>query len=136
MNIRIRPFVERDADTLVTILTRNEQFGHPDVEGIEAMRRVASCEAAVFCVAEVDGQPEGLIRAVYDGSRALIHLLSVSPRSQHQGLGRALVDAAQIELRRRGAPTVSVTVTDASAGFWKKQGFDALPVYLMLKRKI
>ena len=136
MNVRIRRFVERDAEPLVDILTRNEQFGHPEVEGIEAMRRVASCEAAVFFVAEVDGQPEGLIRAVYDGSRALIHLLSVSPSSQHRGIGRALVDAVQIELRRRGAPTVSVTVTDASAGFWQKQGFDALPVYLMLKRKI
>ena len=121
MNVRIRPFVERDAEPLVDILTRNEQFGHPEVEGIEAMRRVASCEAAVFFVAEVDGQPEGLIRAVYDGSRALIHLLSVSPSSQHRGIGRALVDAVQIELRRRGAPTVSVTVTDASAGFWQSR---------------
>ena len=75
----------------------------------------------------------GLIRAVYDGSRALIHLLSVEPSAQHQGVGRALVEALQMELRRRGAPTVSVTVTDSSSGFWKKQGFEALPVYLMLK---
>ena len=133
MTVRIRPFVERDAEQLVDILTRNGQFGHPEVEGMAAMRRVASCEAAVFLVAEIDGQPEGLVRAVYDGSRALIHLLSVSPSSQRQGVGRALVNAVQIELRRRGAPTVSVTVTDASAAFWKKQGFDALPVYLMLK---
>jgi N-acetylglutamate synthase-like GNAT family acetyltransferase len=136
MNLRIRPFVERDAEELADILTRNGQFGHPDVEGVAAMRRVAACEAAVFLVAEVDGRAEGLVRAVYDGSRALIHLLSVSPDAQHRGIGRALVDAVQIELRRRGAPTVSVTVTDASAGFWQKQGFDALPVYLMLKRKI
>lgn len=136
MNVRIRPFLETDAQQLVEILTRNGQFDHPDVEGVEAMRRVASCDAAVFLVAEVDGQPQGLIRAVYDGSRALIHLLSVSPSSQHRGIGRALVDAAQIELRDRGAPTVGVTVTDQSAGFWEKQGFRALPVYLMLKRPI
>ena len=100
------------------------------------MRRVASCVAAVFLVAEVDGQPEGLVRGVFDGSRALIHLLSVSPTFQHRGIGRALVDAAQVELRRRGAPSVSVTVTDASAGFWQKQGFHVLPVYLMLKSQI
>jgi len=133
MNIVIRPFVERDAERLVDILTRNGQFGHPEVEGIAAMRRVASCEAAVFLVADVEGQPEGLVRAVYDGSRALIHVLSVSPSYQERGIGSALVNAVQIELRRRGAPTVSVTVTDASAGFWQKQGFNALPVYLMLK---
>ncbi|MEO8257477.1 MAG: hypothetical protein ABI868_09040 [Acidobacteriota bacterium] len=33
-------------------------------------------------------------------------------------------------------PSVSVTVTDASAGFWQKLGFDVLPVYLMLKSRL
>jgi N-acetylglutamate synthase-like GNAT family acetyltransferase len=136
MDLLIRRFVEGDAAQLVDILTRNEQFGHPEVEGIAAMRRVASCEAAVFLVAQVDGQAVGLVRAVYDGSRALIHLLSVSPRFQHRGIGRALVNAVQVELRGRGAPSVSVTVTDTSAGFWQKQGFEVLPVYLMLKEQI
>lgn len=136
MDVLIRRFVEGDAAQLVDILTRNEQFGHPEVEGIAAMRRVASCEAAVFLVAQVDGQAVGLVRAVYDGSRALIHLLSVSPSFQHRGIGRALVNAVQVELRGRGAPSVSVTVTDTSARFWQKQGFDVLPVYLMLKEQI
>lgn len=136
MNAHIRPFVERDADQLVDILMRNGQFDHPDIEGIAAMSRVASCDAAVFLVAEVDGEPQGLVRAVYDGSRALIHLLSVNPSAQGRGIGRSLVSAVQVELRRRGAPSVSVTVTAASAGFWEKQGFDALPVYLMLKCEI
>ena len=43
------------------------------------MRRVAACTATVFLLAEVQGQPQGFIRAVYDDSRALIHLLSVHP---------------------------------------------------------
>ena len=133
MNVRIRPFAQGDGEQLVDILKQNGQFSHPEVEGIAAMCRVASCDAAVFLVAEVDGEPMGLIRAVYDGSRALIHLLSVRPSAQHRGVGHALVEAVQMELRQRGAPTVSVTVTDNSSGFWKKQGFEALPVYLMLK---
>ncbi len=125
--IRIRPFEQRDADHLVAILTRNGQFGHPDVEGAAAMSRVAACEAAVFLVADVDGHPGGFVRAVYDGSRALIHLLSVRPDAQRQGVGTALVNAVQTELRRRGAPTVSVLVNDASAGFWQKRGFNRCP---------
>jgi len=48
MNVRIRPFVERDAEQLVDILTRNGQFSHPEVEASGLMRRVASCEAAVL----------------------------------------------------------------------------------------
>lgn len=133
MTLHIRPFADSDAERLVEILSYNGQFGHPSVEGPAAMRRVSACAAAVFLVADVDDQPAGFIRAVYDGSRALIHLLSVRPASQRKGIGRALVNAMQAELRRRGAPSVSVTVTTTSAGFWQRQGFDVLPVFLMLK---
>jgi ribosomal protein S18 acetylase RimI-like enzyme len=135
-DILIRKFVESDSDRLVEILQRNNQYNYPEIEGPAAMSRVAACDAAVFLVAEVDGVPQGLVRAVYDGSRALIHLLSVEPALQHRGLGQALVKAVQEELIRRGAPSVSVTVTDRSAGFWEKQGFERLPVHLMLKPKI
>jgi ribosomal protein S18 acetylase RimI-like enzyme len=133
MSVHIRPFVDADADPLVEILIRNGQFAYPAVEDQAAMRRVAACPAAVFLVAEADGAVQGLVRAVYDGSRALIHLLSVDPAAQRRGIGRALVDAVQTELRGRGAVSLSVTVTAASAGFWQKLGFDALPVFLMLK---
>jgi ribosomal protein S18 acetylase RimI-like enzyme len=87
-------------------------------------------------VADVDACPRGLIRAVYDGSRALIHLLSVEPGFQRKGIGSALVRAMEQQLRMRGAPSVSVTVTASSAGFWRKHGFNDLPAFLMLKPEI
>lgn len=130
----IRNFRERDAPDLVSILRLNGQFGHPDVEGPEAMEKVARCVAAVFLVAETDkGQVTGCIKAVYDGSRALIHLLSVHPEHQRRGIGTALFHAVASELAARGAPTVSVTVNDENAAFWGKLGFTRLPVFLMLK---
>ena len=97
------------------------------------MRRFAACDATVFLVAESGGQVRGLIRAVYDGSRALIHLLSVDPDVQRQGVGRALLAATEAELGRCGAPGAAVPVTKASAGFWGQQGYGSLPVRLMLK---
>jgi GNAT superfamily N-acetyltransferase len=132
----IRPFADGDGDRLVAILRRNQQFDWPETEGVAAMRRVAACEAAVFLVADIDGRAEGLIRAVYDGSRALIHLLSVNPDLHHRGIGTALVTAAEAELRRRNAPSVSVTVTEGSREFWRKRGFELLPVSLMLKPRL
>ena len=60
MNVHIRPFAQGDGEQLVDILKQNGQFGHPEVEGIAAMCRVASCDAAVFLVAEVNGEPVGL----------------------------------------------------------------------------
>lgn len=135
MELRIRTFTELDIEYLVEILTLNNQYNYPTIEGPDAMKRVATCKAAVFLVAET-AQPCGFIRAVYDGSRALIHLLSVHPDYQHRGIGTALVNAACKELSRRGAPTVSATVTEKSVEFWEKKGFKRTPAFLVLKESI
>ena len=87
----IRNFAHSDSVELVGILKVNDQYARPEVEGPDSMKRVANCEAAVFLVAEVEGRPRGFIKAVYDGSRAMIHLLSVHPDTQNQGIGKGLV---------------------------------------------
>lgn len=97
------------------------------------MQRVSECDATVFLVAEIENSVCGFIRAVYDGSRALIHLLSIHPDHQKKGIGRILLAAMNKELKLRGATTVSVTVTDDSAVFWERQGFKQIPVFLMLR---
>lgn len=129
----IRDFTKRDAGALVEILKTNGQFAFPEIDGPEAMERVARCGAAVFLVAETGGRVAGMIRAVYDGSRAIINQLSVDPALQGAGTGRRLVECACVELRGRGAPTVSVTVTDTSCDYWVKLGFREMGVRLMLK---
>lgn len=130
---KTREFVESDIPRLVEILKLNKQYDYPEVEGPDAMKRVGKCDAAVFLVAEIRGQPCGFIRAIYDGSRATIHLLSVHPSHQGCGIGSALVDAVTSALLKQGAPMISATVTERSVEFWKKQGFRRVPVFLMLK---
>jgi GNAT superfamily N-acetyltransferase len=88
---------------LVTILKLNRQYAYPEVEGSEAMIRVSRCPSALFLVAEENARPVGFIKAVYDGSRAMIHLLSVHPEFQGKGVGSKLLDAAILVLRKRGA---------------------------------
>ena len=134
--INIRNFQESDAPYLVEILQLNGQYGSPEVEGVEAMKRVAACPSAIFLVASTRRRTYGGIRAIYDGSRACIHLLSVHPDRHGAGIGGALVDAVRRECRRRGAPSLSVTVTEHSAGFWEKHGFSRLPVFMMLQESI
>ncbi|MBU7028025.1 MAG: GNAT family N-acetyltransferase, partial [Theionarchaea archaeon] len=125
--LQIRRFNKSDIEYLVKILTLNNQYNYPVIDGPNAMERVAACKAAVFLVAEIKEQPCGFIRAVYDGSRALIHLLSVHPDYQHRGIGTALVNAVCKEFSHQGAPSVSATVTEQSVGFWEKQGFKRTP---------
>ena len=55
------------------------------------MKRVSECKAAVYLVAIKHGKVMGVVRGVYDGSRALIHQISVHPKHQKHGVGSALV---------------------------------------------
>ncbi len=120
--MKVRRFEPQDAEALVHILKANQQYGHPDIDGPEAMLRVHVCEAAEFLVAEQEGQIVGMIRGTFDGSRAVIYLASVHPGYQRQGIGRALVKELAERFAQRGAASVSVIVP-GDAGFWKKMGF-------------
>lgn len=122
MDVTVRPFRDDDAAALGAILGENGQLAHPDIDGPEAMRRVARCGASLFLVAEAEGCVAGMVRAVYDGSRAMIHQLSVRRELQGRGIGRLLAGRACEELAARGAPTVSVTVTEGSSNYLEETG--------------
>ncbi len=118
----IRDFDLKDCDRIVEILKANQQYGHPEMDGPEAMKRVAECKAAEFLVAEEDGQVVGMIRGVFDGSRAIIYIASVHPDYQRRGIGRALVRAIAERFKARGAQNLSVVIP-GEAGFWAKLHF-------------
>jgi len=128
--VLIRDFQLTDRDGIVEILKLNNQYSFPEVDGPEAMKRVKACSAAVFLVCEIDGRVVGVVRGNYDGSRAIIHQLSVHPAYQKQGIGTALVKEIVKRFRQMGAPTVSATVTEESLPFWQKVGFRKTKVLL------
>jgi len=120
--MHIRTFEPKDCDRIVEILKANQQYGHPEIEGPEAMRRVAECKAAEFLVAEDQGQVVGMIRGVFDGSRAIIYIASVHPNYQRRGIGRALVHAVARKFKERGAASLAVVIP-GEVGFWSKLRF-------------
>lgn len=127
----IRDFQLADIDEIVEILKLNNQYGFPEVDGPEAMKRVKACSTAVFLVCEVEGKVVGVVRGNYDGSRAIIHQLSVHPTYQRQGIGKALVREIVKRFQQMGASTVSATVTDESLRFWQKIGFIKTKAFLV-----
>jgi N-acetylglutamate synthase-like GNAT family acetyltransferase len=129
--VLIRDFQLTDRDEIVEILKLNNQYSFPEVDGPEAMKRVKACSAAVFLVCEIDGRVVGVVRGNYDGSRAIIHQLSVHPAYQRRGLGVALVREIVKKFQQMGAPTVSATVTERSLPFWQKVGFRKTNVLLV-----
>ena len=129
--MQIRDFMLHDIHDIVEILTLNDQYGMPAVDGPDAMQRLQACPAVVFLVYEGVNRVVGLVRGTYDGSRAMIHLLSVHPAHQRQGLGAQLVRAIVKRFRERGAPTVSATATERSLPFWEKAGFTKTKAFVV-----
>jgi len=127
----IRDFQLADMDEIVEILKLNNQYGFPEVDGPEAMKRVKACSAAVFLVCEIEGKVVGVVRGNYDGSRAIIHQLSVHPAYQRQGIGTVLVKEVVKRFKQMGAPTVSATITEESLPFWQKVGFRKTKAFLV-----
>ena len=120
--MRIRDFEPEDCQRLVEILKANQQYGHPEMDGPEAMSRVHECPAAQFLVAEEDGQAVGLIRGVFDGSRAIVHVISVHPDYQRRGIGTALVSEIAKRFKAKGANNLSV-IAAGNLELLKKLGF-------------
>ena len=91
--------------------------------------------AARVLVAEVDGSLAGAAVASFDGWRARIDHVAVAPAHRRRGLGRALVEEAELHLAHEGAQRVRLIVGDgdeaalalaASAGYVRQR--DALIV--------
>jgi ribosomal protein S18 acetylase RimI-like enzyme len=120
--MRVRDYQLEDTDRLVAILKANLQYGHPEIDGPEAMERVREFQAAEFLVAEHEGEVVGMIRGAFDGSRAIIYLASVHPRHQRQGIGRALVLEIARRFKEQGAHSIAVIIP-GDMGFWKKMSF-------------
>jgi len=131
MAMMIRNFELSDTDSIVEILKMNSQYGFPEVDGPEAMKRVKNCSAAIFLVCEIDGENVGVVRGNYDGSRAIIHQLSVHPAYQRRGIGTALVKEIVNRFQQMGAPTVSAMVSEKGLPFWEKVGFRKTKAFLV-----
>jgi len=129
--MKIREARSSDINKIVEIITLNNQFGITEVDGSEAMQRVINCKAAVFLVCEINRKVVGTIRGVYDGSRALIHQLSVHPTYQKRGIGSSLVMHIISKFQQLGALTVSATITERNAPFWYRIGFKKTKAFLV-----
>jgi ribosomal protein S18 acetylase RimI-like enzyme len=132
----IRPFKSADLDAVVAILEANGQLAVPAVDGPAALRRVSELAGVFFLIAEVDNRVVGMVRGVWDGSRALVHQLSVDPDYQRQGIGTVLMRAIAHQFCKHGAPSVAVTATGKTSRFYERLGFASTAVVFMIAQDI
>ncbi len=64
----------------------------------------------LFYVGEINAKIVGTIMAGYDGHRGWIYTLAVKPQLQNQGIGSALLEHAQQELKNRGCVKINLQI--------------------------
>lgn len=99
-------------------------------------RALAAADAAVLVVRD----DEGAIASVMvgdDGHRGWVYYLAVAPDRRRQGLGRALMVAAEDWLRARGCPKIQLMVRSGNAealGFYAALGLERQEVVTLGRR--
>lgn len=81
-----------------------------------------------------EGRVAGSVMVGHDGHRGWIYYLAVDPAVQRQGLGAALVGAAERWLRDRGVRKIQLMVRETNRGvldFYHRLGYEPSPVTVM-----
>lgn len=65
----------------------------------------------LFLVTESEGKIIGAVLGGYDGRRGMVYHLAVCPKYQHQGIGKALMQALEDRLRQKGCVKAYLLVT-------------------------
>jgi ribosomal protein S18 acetylase RimI-like enzyme len=102
-----------------------ENDGRPPDTG-RAVMALLSRDPHALIVAEHDGVLIGSIIAGWDGWRYHLYRLAVRPGWRRQGVGSALLDAAESRLMALGASRIDAMVLDANdlgQNLWQARGY-------------
>nr|WP_246465591.1 GNAT family acetyltransferase [Novosphingobium jiangmenense] len=92
---------------------------------------------STILLAEAQNQPIGSVMVGFDGHRGWVYYLATSPDRRGQGIGRALMAAAEDWLKALGSPKIQLMVRgdNASArGFYNALGYELQDVVTIGKR--
>jgi ribosomal protein S18 acetylase RimI-like enzyme len=90
------------------------------------IQRKLDVQRELFLVGCLAGKIISTIMAGYEGHRGWINYLAVHPDHQRAGIGRRMMEAAEIRLRAAGCPKINLQVRCTNAKvieFYKKIGY-------------
>jgi len=122
----IRPFAVADTEAAVALwevcgLTRPWNDPRKDIA------RKLTVQPELFLVGEIDGATVATAMIGFDGHRGWLYYLAVSPEHRGQGLGSALVSAAEQLLIERGCPKLNLQVrggNSALISYYRSLGYE------------
>ncbi|MHC4715917.1 MAG: GNAT family acetyltransferase [Planctomycetota bacterium] len=136
--ITIRPYEPADEDAVVDLWARCGLVVPSNNPRADIARKMAA-DPQKFLVAVDRGAIVGTVMAGYDGHRGWINYLAVDPGRRREGIGKALVAAAEELLLQAGCPKINLQVRAANAGvieFYERIGFTTEDRVSMGKRLV
>lgn len=132
----IRPYKAADRKRLVALweacgLTRPWNPPDRDIELCVKSRHGA------ILVGELDGRLAAAAMVGHDGHRGWVYYVAADPQHQRQGLGAAIMAAAEAWLQKRKVPKIMLLIRPENkkvARFYKSLGYEIEPRILMSKR--
>jgi ribosomal protein S18 acetylase RimI-like enzyme len=118
--IDVRPLCPADIEPLIGVLARayaSQQNFVARLNAYLAMRAVATF------VAELDGEPVGMVVGNDYGSSAYLAQMAVDPPLHRRGIGTALMDALMNWAEMRGFESIELDATPMGAPLYARYGF-------------
>ena len=113
--IEVRKLTLDDYDAIMTVWNASGLKIKPTGrESRTAMRQQMSVGVQTILGAFIDGQLAGVVLATHDSRKGWINRLGVSDAFKRQGIGRALVQDLEAQVRARGGLTITLGTDDES----------------------
>ena len=115
----------KDADAVVE-LWRTAGAVPTTTDDPESVRSLLVRDPEALLLAEEDGAVVASLIVGFDGWRGHLYRLAVHPQWRRRGLGRAMVEAAERSLTRRGVRRINALVVEddpVAVAFWKAVGY-------------
>ena len=136
--MEIRPYQESDELPVVRLWT-DCGLVVPWNDPHRDIRCKLEIQSEMFLVGCIDGQIVATVMAGYEGHRGWINYLAVHPDYQGSGLGRRIMEEAEIILRKSGCPKINLQIRSTNVDaieFYKKIGYKVDDVVSLGKRLV
>lgn len=134
--MEIRSFIADDEPAVIELWDRCGLL-RPWNDPKRDIQRKLLVNPELFLVGLIQGVVVATAMAGYEGHRGWINYLAVSPDCQRQGLGRAIMEAAEQRLRAIGCPKINLQVRTGNQqviDFYRQLGFQIDDVVSLGKR--